>query len=65
MIGWKEILIIVIVIVILFGGASRLPELAKSLGKAIKEFKKSMKAVEDDIEGKEDSKKINDKTDEK
>ena len=50
MVGWKEILIIVVVVVILFGGAKRLPELAKSLGKAIKEFKKSVKAVEDDVD---------------
>ena len=48
-IGWKEILIIAIVIIILFGGASRLPDIAKSIAKSIREFKKSLKEVEEDI----------------
>lgn len=37
--GFGEVLIIVIVL-ILFFGAKRLPELARSLGKSINEFKK-------------------------
>ena len=41
-VGLPEIIIIVLIIVLLFG-AKKLPEIAKALGKAIKEFKKSSK----------------------
>ncbi len=47
MIGWKEILLILVVVLILFG-AKRIPELAGSIGKGIKEFKKAMKDEEGD-----------------
>ncbi len=40
MIGWQEILIILIVVLILFG-AKKIPELARSLGRASYEFKKA------------------------
>jgi sec-independent protein translocase protein TatA len=40
--GVTEILIIVLVIVLLFG-AKRIPELARSLGRSISEFKKGRK----------------------
>ena len=42
MIGTMEIVLIVLAILILFGG-KKIPELARGLGTAIKEFKKSMK----------------------
>lgn len=42
--GW-EIILVVAVLFLLFG-ASRLPQLAKSLGQARKEFKKGMKEAE-------------------
>ena len=38
-IGWPEILLIVLVVLLLFG-AKRLPDLARSLGKSLREFKK-------------------------
>ena len=41
-IGMPELLIILLVILLVFG-ANRLPEIGKSLGEAIREFKKSMK----------------------
>ena len=42
MIGLPEILLILIVVLILFG-PKKLPELAKSLGKAIREYREAMK----------------------
>jgi len=40
--GWGELLIILAIGLLLFG-AKRLPDLAQSLGKAIKIFKQSLK----------------------
>ena len=40
-IGLPELVIVFFIIILLFG-ASRLPQLAKSLGQSIKEFKKSI-----------------------
>ncbi|MDP4115220.1 MAG: twin-arginine translocase TatA/TatE family subunit [Bacteroidota bacterium] len=53
--GTGELIIIVLVLVLLFG-AKKIPELAQGLGKGMKEFKKSLKDVEDEIKS-EDSKK--------
>ena len=38
-IGWPEVLLIMVIVLLLFG-ASRLPALARSLGRAVNEFKK-------------------------
>ncbi len=43
--GWQELLLILIVLLILFGG-KRLPELARGLGSGIKEFKKALREDE-------------------
>ncbi len=43
-----ELLVILLVILLLFG-AKRLPELARGMGKSIREFKKATSEVEDDI----------------
>lgn len=56
--GATELIIILIIILVLFG-ARRLPELASSLGKAIKNFKKST-SEPDEIDvtpGKSDAQK--------
>ncbi len=45
--GW-EWLIILIVALLIFG--KRLPEVMKSLGRGIVEFKKGVKGVEEDVE---------------
>ena len=39
-IGMKELVVILVMVLILFG-AGRLPDIAKSMGKSVKEFKKS------------------------
>ena len=46
--GTGEIILIVLVILILFG-AKKIPELAQGLGKGMREFKKSLKDVEEEI----------------
>ena len=46
--GW-EVLVIVLVLVIFFG-AKRIPELARGLGKGIREFKDATKEIKDEIE---------------
>jgi sec-independent protein translocase protein TatA len=43
--GYQELLIILVIVLILFG-ANRLPELAKSLGSSVKEFKKGVNEAE-------------------
>ena len=40
--GITELIVIVLVIIMLFGG-KKLPELGKSIGEAIREFKQSIK----------------------
>jgi len=46
--GAPEIILIIIAILILFG-AKKIPELAKGIGKGMREFKKAVKEVEEDI----------------
>ncbi|HTJ77753.1 MAG TPA: twin-arginine translocase TatA/TatE family subunit [Rariglobus sp.] len=46
MLGGWEILLLLAVVLLLFG-AKRLPELAKGLGKSIKEFKKASDGTEE------------------
>jgi len=46
--GGGEMLLIFLVILLLFGG-QRLPELARGLGKSIREFKKATSGVEEQI----------------
>ncbi|MBU4373078.1 MAG: twin-arginine translocase TatA/TatE family subunit [Euryarchaeota archaeon] len=47
-IGTQEIILIALVVIILFG-ASKIPELARSLGKATGEFKKGQKEIEREL----------------
>ncbi|HUU52006.1 MAG TPA: twin-arginine translocase TatA/TatE family subunit [Candidatus Heimdallarchaeota archaeon] len=51
--GLPELLVIVLIIVIIFG-ARRLPELGKSLGEGIKNFKKSIGVKEEESKPPED-----------
>jgi sec-independent protein translocase protein TatA len=52
-VGPTELLLIVLIIVIIFG-ARRLPELGKSLGEGIKNFKKSIGGKEEEKEPPKD-----------
>jgi sec-independent protein translocase protein TatA len=47
--GGQEIMLILLVILIFFG-AKKIPELARGLGKGIREFKDATKEIKDDIE---------------
>lgn len=47
-VGGPEVVLILIVALMLFGG-QRLPELARGLGKSIREFKKASAGVEQEI----------------
>jgi len=51
-IGWPEIIIILVIALLLFG-AKRLPEVGKSLGKAIREFKRAFSGLSEDLEEEE------------
>lgn len=46
--GGQELILILLIILLLFG-AQKLPELAKGLGKGIKEFKKAQNEIEDEF----------------
>ena len=46
--GWQELMIILFIILLLFG-AKRLPEIARSMGKASKEFRDATKGLADDV----------------
>lgn len=46
--GMPEMIIIGIIALLLFG--KRLPEVAKSLGKGVVEFKKGLRGIEDDLD---------------
>lgn len=56
--GFQEILVILLIVVILFG-AKKIPELARGMGKGIREFKDASKEVKKEIDdaGKEEAKK--------
>jgi len=53
-IGFPELLVILLIVLLVFG-AARLPEIARSLGKSIHEFKKGVKEIERDVD---DAKKV-------
>lgn len=51
-IGPTELIIILVVILLIFG-PSKLPEIGKSFGKSIKEFKKASRDIQDSITDEE------------
>ena len=55
--GTTEIILIVAVLFLLFG-ASRLPQLAKSLGQSRKAFKDGMREAEEDERAEQEQKKL-------
>lgn len=47
--GWSELLII-LVIVLIFFGPRKLPEVAEAIGKSLQKFKKASREVKEEIE---------------
>lgn len=47
-IGGSEIIVILLIVLVLFGG-KKIPELMKGLGKGVKEYKKAMNGVEEEV----------------
>ena len=48
MIGAPEIIFIVLIVLLLFGG-KKIPELMRGLGKGVKSFKQGMNEIEEEI----------------
>ena len=48
-IGWPELLVIGIVFIVLFG-ANKIPDAAKGLGEAIRNFKSAVKSESQDVQ---------------
>ena len=47
--GFGEIMVILVIVLLLFG-AKRIPEIAGSMGKGIREFKKSVNEVQNSVQ---------------
>ena len=52
--GVQELLIILLIVIVIFG-ASKLPKLGKGLGEGIRDFRKGIKSDEDDANEGENS----------
>ena len=55
--GFTEIMVILVVVLLLFG-AKRLPEVGASLGKGIREFKRSLSDTQEAIMGNDESRPL-------
>ncbi len=53
--GWQELILILLIVLLLFG-AKRLPEVARSVGKALGEFKKGTKETKKELDEEEEKK---------
>jgi sec-independent protein translocase protein TatA len=47
--GFIEILLILVIVLVLFGG-KKIPDLARALGKGLREFRKASRDTQDDAE---------------
>lgn len=52
-IGWTEVLVIALVVLLLFGG-KKIPEMMKGLGKGVRSFKEGLREVDDENKNKQD-----------
>ena len=51
--GMQEILVVALVVLLFFGG-KKIPELMKGIGKGVKSFKEGVKGIENDINDTDD-----------
>jgi sec-independent protein translocase protein TatA len=58
--GTTEILLIMLFILIFFG-AKKIPDLAQGLGKGIREFRKAARDIQEEIETPKENKKVEEK----
>ena len=58
-IGMTEIIVIALIVLLFFGG-KKIPELMKGIGKGVKSFKAGMKDVQDELDLDKETKEIND-----
>jgi sec-independent protein translocase protein TatA len=58
--GGQELILILLIILLLFG-AKKLPELARGLGKGMKEFKKAQSEIEEEFNSAADEKQKKEK----
>ena len=58
--GTSEIIIIVALIVLLFYGGTKIPEMMRGLGKGVRSFKEGMNGIDepDDKKGKDNEKSL-------
>lgn len=54
-----EIIVLALVVLLFFGG-KKIPELMKGIGKGVKSFKDGMKDVQDELDLDKETKEIND-----
>jgi len=57
--GAPEIIFVLLIVVIFFG-AKKIPELAQGLGKGIREFRKAARDIEEDVQ--QEAKKLDEKS---
>lgn len=55
--GFTEIMIILLVVLLLFG-AKRLPEMGSSIGKGLREFKRSLTDTQEAVMGNDDQRNL-------
>ena len=58
-IGMTEIIVIALIVLLFFGG-KKIPELMKGIGKGVKSFKDGMKDVQDELDLDKETKVVND-----
>lgn len=62
--GMQEVLLIALVVLLFFGG-KKIPELMNGLGKGVRSFKEGMNDIKKDIEGEPSADKQEEKKEEK
>ena len=55
-IGLPEIIIILVIVLLVFG-PRRLPEMAKGIGQSVREFRKGIRDMKDEVTGDDEDKK--------